>query len=67
MRDVTVQLRIIRLGIEEVACATENDTWERKYSITERRRSLVGITNSMDMRLNKLWEIVKGQRSLSCC
>ena len=37
----------------------------RRRSGQQRMRWLDGITNSMDMNMSKLWEIVKG--SLTCC
>ena len=38
----------------------------RRRRRRQRMRWLNGITDSMDMSLSKLWEIVKG-RSLVCC
>ena len=33
----------------------------------QRVRWLDSITDSMDMNLSKLWEIVEDKRSLTCC
>ena len=66
MRDVTIQLRIIGLGIEEAACTVENDNWERKYNRGE--DEMVGWHHQLNgHETEQTLEDSEGQGSLACC
>ena len=41
--------------------------YRQKEKGHQKLRWLDSITNSMDMNLSKLWEIVKGRRACVCC